>query len=243
MKPELQLDERVPACAVVRLHGHMVAGSVDNLAERIEARRTPEWRSLVVDLAGVDALSSSGIRVLLKLEQWTRRCGLWFEVRNPSPEAARICKLTGLTSLLEEVSREVGRPFELTFPAERDVVVAQLDELEAELQQRHCADDVVLRVRLVLEELLLNVATHARPPSGRVEVRLAEMGPLTVVRIVDDGPAFDPFSAELEVHSDDLALRRIGGLGLPLVRQSIDWARYQRSQNRNIVEAGFRSAP
>jgi hypothetical protein len=32
-------------------------------------------------------------------------------------------------------------------------------------------------------------------------------------------------------------------LGLPLVRQSIDWARYQRSQDRNIVEAGFRSAP
>jgi anti-anti-sigma factor len=88
VKPELQLDERVPACAVVRLHGHMVAGSVDNLAERIEARRTPEWRSLVVDLAGVDALSSSGIRVLLKLEQWTRRCGLWFATPHPKRRAS-----------------------------------------------------------------------------------------------------------------------------------------------------------
>lgn len=241
MKPELHLDARVPACPVVRLQGHMVAGSVDDLAERIEARRTPAWRSLVVDLGGVDALSSSGIRVLLKLEQWTRRCGIWFEVRNASREAARICQLTGLTKLLEEASREVGRPFELTLPAERDMVVAQLDELEAELQQRHCAPDVVLRVRLVLEELLLNVATHARPASGRIEVRMADMGPLTVVRITDDGPAFDPFSVELEEHAEDLALRRIGGLGLPLVRQSVDWARYQRTQDHNVVEAGFRA--
>ena len=54
-----------------------------------------------------------------------------------------------------------------------------------------------------------------------------------------DGAPFDPFAAPLEEHPADIATRRIGGLGMVLVRQSCDWARYERRGDANVVEVGF----
>jgi anti-sigma regulatory factor (Ser/Thr protein kinase) len=91
----------------------------------------------------------------------------------------------------------------------------------------------------VLEELLLNIVDHGRPRSGRIGIRLAPRDAMLRARLVDDGAPFDPFGVELEQHSDDIAERRIGGLGVLLVRRSCDWARYQRRGDENMVEVGF----
>lgn len=233
------MDERVPACPVAALPARMVVGEVEDLPERIVQARKPEWRSLVLDLGAVEVLGSLGVRALLRLERWCRANRLWFELRNPSIEALRVCRLAGLGALLEAADRTTGGPVELCMPADRDMVVPQLDEIERAMTDLGLPQPAALRARLVLEELLLNSVTHGKPPSDRIDVRISMHGPMSRVQVGDDAGAFDPFTAALEAHPEDLAQRRIGGLGLPLVRKSCDWARYRRVDGRNLVEVGF----
>lgn len=217
----------------------MVVGEVDDLPERIVELHKPEWRSVVLDLHAVEVLGSLGVRALLRLERWCRSNKLWFELRNPSSEVLRVCKVAGLGMLFDAQEKATAGPVELCLPADRDMVVPSLDEIERLMAEFGLPHPTALRARLVLEELLLNSVTHGRPPSDRIDVRLSMHGPQSRVLISDDAGAFDPFSAPLESHPDDIALRRIGGLGLPLVRQSVDWARYRRVDDRNLVEVGF----
>lgn len=235
----LEIDERVPACAVVEAPARLVVGSSEGLLEAVQQRRSAAWRSVVLDLARVEAMSSMGVRGVLQLAQWCRREGLWFALRSPSAEARRVCTLAGLQPLCDSEPGSESEAVEFDMAAERAVVVPRLDAIEGALERLGQPRDTILKARLVLEELLLNIVDHGRPRSGRIEIRLALGDAMLRVRLVDDGAPFDPFRVELEQHSDDLAERRIGGLGVLLVRQTCDWARYQRRGDANMVEVGF----
>jgi anti-anti-sigma factor len=239
VSPIIAIDARVPACAVVTPPARLATGTVEGLLEAVVRERAPAWRSVVLDMSRVESMSSSGVRFVLQLDQWCRRQGLWFEMRAPSAEARRVCDLAGLQAILDAQTREVGRGVEFDMPAEREVVGPQLDEIEAELERQGQPVETILRARLVLEELLLNVVDHGRPCSGRIEIHLARAASMLRLRIIDDGAPFDPFAAPLEEHPADIATRRIGGLGMVLVRQSCDWARYERRGDANVVEVGF----
>jgi uracil-DNA glycosylase/anti-sigma regulatory factor (Ser/Thr protein kinase) len=107
---------------------------------------------------------------------------------------------------------------------------------------RRFADDHALphneraRLLIILEELFTNVVNHGydgAARSGRIEITLAlEAGRLNMV-FNDDGRPFDPLTGAV-LDLDQLpANRRIGGLGLHIVRSLVDHARYFRSGDRN----------
>jgi len=237
--PPLEIDERVPACAVVAAPARLAAGSIEDLLDAVRLRRGAAWRSVVLDLSRVESMSSLGVRFVLQLAQWSRREGLWFALRSPSAEARRVCELAGLRPMCESETSANEEVVEFDMAAERAAVGPRLDAIEAVLERFGQQRDAILRARLVLEELLLNIVDHGRPRSGRISVRLVRTESMLRARLVDDGAPFDPFRAELEQHPDDLAERRIGGLGVVLVRQTCDWARYERRGDANMVEVGF----
>ena len=55
------------------------------------------------------------------------------------------------------------------------------------------------------------------------------------VTIIDAGPTFDPTAAAAPDVGAPLEARPIGGLGLHLVRQSVDALRYARVAGHNVV--------
>jgi anti-sigma regulatory factor (Ser/Thr protein kinase) len=57
-----------------------------------------------------------------------------------------------------------------------------------------------------------------------------------VVRLEDEGGAFDIEAAAAPDLSGDLAARGIGGLGIHLMRSLMDEVCYRREANRNILE-------
>lgn len=235
----IAIDERVPACAVLEAPARMGAGAVDELLDELRGRRGAAWRSVVLDLSRVESMSSLGVRFVVQSAQWCRREGLWFALRSPSAEARRVCELAGLRPLCESEAAAAIDAVEFDMAAERAAVGPRLDAIEAVLEHFGQPRDAILRARLVLEELLLNIVEHGRPRSGRISIRLVRTDAMLRARLVDDGAPFDPFRADLEQHPDDIAERRIGGLGVVLVRQTCDWARYERRGDANMVEVGF----
>jgi len=97
---------------------------------------------------------------------------------------------------------------------------------------------VIYKIHLCLEELLANVASYAYyPKQGEVEVshEIKQDPRHIVIQIVDSGKPFNP----LEVNEPDLDAsledRQVGGLGLFIVKKTMDEIAYQREDNKNIL--------
>jgi anti-sigma regulatory factor (Ser/Thr protein kinase) len=88
---------------------------------------------------------------------------------------------------------------------------------------------------LALEEIFMNVVMHGSPAGRvpRVEVSLALCDGCITLMIEDDGPSFDPLSLAAPDVTASLEERRVGGLGVYLVRQMMDAVSYRRLGGHN----------
>jgi anti-sigma regulatory factor (Ser/Thr protein kinase) len=112
----------------------------------------------------------------------------------------------------------------------RSFVVEQMEQLEARREK-------VLLVELGLEEFLTNVVKYAYPQDqGEVEVEccVAENG-MFCISIRDWGLPFNPFAQEDPDLSEDLSHRKVGGLGIYLVRKMFDKVSYEHKDGGNVV--------
>lgn len=95
------------------------------------------------------------------------------------------------------------------------------------------ADDVRHDLHVALDEIVNNVVRHAAPRHPRIEVRLAADDTHVEVVIVDDGEPFDLHDAPAPDVTLPIEQRRVGGLGVYLVRQLMDDVVYRRSDGDN----------
>jgi len=113
--------------------------------------------------------------------------------------------------------------------------------------QRFCAENdlsraLAFKVRLVLEELVVNLIDHAvGSVTDRIDVRL-ELEPGRVVLVLeDDGAPFDPRSAPPFDKTKPLEERGPRGMGIHLVCSMTEGIAYERRGSRNhlrVVIAG-----
>jgi anti-sigma regulatory factor (Ser/Thr protein kinase) len=96
------------------------------------------------------------------------------------------------------------------------------------------------RLRLILEELVTNVATHAAvgPEPDWVEITGSAAPGQVRLRIVDHEDPFDPVAhpPPTQPPPDDPAPARPGGYGLVLVRAAADGFDYHRAGGDNITD-------
>lgn len=104
------------------------------------------------------------------------------------------------------------------------------------------APDRMGSFELALEEIFLNIVMHgSRPGSApRVEVALDLGADLVTMTVEDDGPQFDPLRLAHPDVTASLADRRVGGLGVHLVRNVMDTVSYARIGGRNQLRMARR---
>jgi len=98
---------------------------------------------------------------------------------------------------------------------------------------------------LALEEVFINVVTHGsyngNVPWVEVSLDLAEGG--VTMTVEDDGPPFDPLTLPVPDVAAPLGERRVGGLGVYLVRHMMDVVTYARVGTRNQLRMTKRLTP
>ena len=120
---------------------------------------------------------------------------------------------------------------------------AQLDQLHTihhwiRENLRSCGLDEIniLKVELACEETLVNIILHGYKGSdGIIELDIRG-GDKVEIEFRDAAPSFNPL--EKEVGFDPLATleeRKIGGLGIMMIRQYVDDLRYERKDGKNIL--------
>ena len=126
----------------------------------------------------------------------------------------------------------------LTVPAKSD----QLDEITAfvgeELEQYDCPMNVQLQIELAIEEIFVNIASYSyHPVEGEAEVRCEVLrDPLRVViQFLDNGKPYDPLAKEDADTSPKALEEREGGLGILLVKKTMDDVQYAYEDGKNIL--------
>lgn len=118
--------------------------------------------------------------------------------------------------------------------ATNPVGISQLMDAVTDFLQDSGVDArAVHHVALVIEEILTNVATHGGSPDAPATVTL-EVGQDRVCgEIGDCGAPFDPRTAPEPDIGTPVEDRKIGGLGLHLVRQLTSVLEYRRDGKQN----------
>jgi anti-sigma regulatory factor (Ser/Thr protein kinase) len=123
--------------------------------------------------------------------------------------------------------------FEEDVATEPAAIADSTDRAMEFLQNAGVDARAVHHVALVLEEILTNIATHGGRPAEPTKVRITVEPKRVAGEIFDSGSPYDPRTGptpDLEATLED---RRIGGLGLHLVKQLTSELDYERRGERN----------
>ena len=126
---------------------------------------------------------------------------------------------------------------EITLPSD----IKEVETLGAFVKQTcehmNVGKPLVGKIRLAIEEAVVNVMEYAYPTgtTGEVTIRMTSDGHRLKIIITDTGNPFNP----TEVSAADTTLsveeRPIGGLGILLVRELMDSINYERIDGKNIL--------
>ena len=120
------------------------------------------------------------------------------------------------------------------FPATDGALPDALAFVEEELEKMDCSMKDVARITVCVEEMFVNVAHYAyNGKEGTVEMTFDNDGREMSLTLVDDGVEFDPLAKEdpdITLSAED---RKIGGLGIFMVKKSMDEVAYERKNGKN----------
>lgn len=120
-------------------------------------------------------------------------------------------------------------------PEALDEVMAFVNE---KLEEHECSPKIQFQVEVAVEEIFTNIANYAyNPEIGAATIRIEAGGePLAVtLTFIDHGVPYDP----LKKPDPDITLsaeeRQIGGLGIFMVKESMDNVEYEYKDGQNIL--------
>ena len=97
--------------------------------------------------------------------------------------------------------------------------------------------DVTMQVKVAVEEAVVNVMNYAYPTGqrGDVTIEAASNDVRLKFTIIDSGQPFDPTVQDAVDTSLSAKERKIGGLGIHIMRQNMDSINYERMDNLNVL--------
>lgn len=114
-----------------------------------------------------------------------------------------------------------------------DQVLAFVDE---ELEKYGCGMKTQMQIDIAVEEIFVNIAHYAYHPAvGKATIRIEVTDGTVSLTFIDNGVPYDPLAKE----DPDITLsaeeRQIGGLGIFMVKKSMDDVKYEYKDGSNIL--------
>ena len=125
---------------------------------------------------------------------------------------------------------------ELTVEAKRENTGRVIDFVSEDFEKLGVPDSVVVILVTAVEEIYLNIAGYAYEDGcGDATIRVETVGNSITLTFIDSGIPFDPLKKEDPDLSLPIEERPIGGLGVLLVKKTMDEVDYQRKDEKNIL--------
>ena len=126
----------------------------------------------------------------------------------------------------------------LEIEARRENLSQVLAFVDEQLEQADCPMRSQLQIDIAVEEIFVNIASYAYNPNVGAATILTEVeqDPLTVtLTFMDSGVPYDPLAKADPDVSLSAEERQIGGLGIFMVKKSMDEVRYRYENGQNIL--------
>lgn len=127
---------------------------------------------------------------------------------------------------------------ELTLPATIENIEKVTDFVNEQLEEIECPMKAQMQIDIAIDELFGNIAHYAYNPEtgpATVRVEVTEEPISVVITFIDHGVPYDP----LKKDDPDITLsaeeRAIGGLGVFMVKKTMDEIFYEYRDGKNIL--------
>ena len=127
---------------------------------------------------------------------------------------------------------------EITVNACVDKIAEVVAFVEEQLENMGAGMKAQMQISIAVDELFANIANYAYPNgegTATVRVEASEDGKKAVITFIDSGVPYNP----LEKEDPDITLsaedRPIGGLGIFMVKKSMDDIAYRYENGKNIL--------
>ena len=127
---------------------------------------------------------------------------------------------------------------ELTIPATVENIEKVTEFVNSQLEEINCPIKAKMQIDLAIDELFGNIAHYAYNPDtgpATVRVEVTEAPISVIVTFIDHGIPYDP----LKKDDPDVTLsaeeRAIGGLGIFMVKKTMDEITYEYKDGQNIL--------
>ena len=110
--------------------------------------------------------------------------------------------------------------------------------IEKNLEAWDCSMKAQMQIAIAVEEIFVNIAHYAYAPAvGTVRIRLENPDNVDMVQITftDKGIPYDPLAKEDPDVTLSAEERQIGGLGIYIVKKTMDDVQYQYQNGKNIL--------
>ena len=117
-----------------------------------------------------------------------------------------------------------------------DAVTAFVNE---QLEALECPVKAMMQIDIAIDELFGNIAHYAYHPetgSATVRVEVAEEPLAVIITFIDHGIPYDPLAAEDPDTTLSAEERSVGGLGVYMVKKSMDEITYEYKNGQNILK-------
>ena len=132
----------------------------------------------------------------------------------------------------------ITNEYEITIEARKDKLDDLMIFIDSHLEEFGCSMKAQMQIDVAVEELFVNIANYAYAPEiGNATIRMIfsdEPGKVTIV-FIDSGVPYDPLKKEDPDITLSVDERAIGGLGIFMVKKSMDDMFYEYKDGQNIL--------
>lgn len=128
---------------------------------------------------------------------------------------------------------------ELEIDGDIDNIPAVTAFVEKKLEALNCPLKVQNQIAIAIDELFSNIAKYAyKNRKGKVTIKVEELKePHSVlITFIDDGPEYNPLAKDDPDVTLSAEEREIGGLGIFLVKKTMNEMIYNRIDNKNVLK-------
>jgi anti-anti-sigma factor len=233
---------------LVQLRGDVDFNNAHVLGDAVQiAARLPGDGAIVMDLAAVSFMDSSGLSALVVAARKLHTAGRWLRLERVSRHLVQLLQTAGFSHFFEVESQlaprglpprrdtghgKVWQHASFSVPA-RPALLAHVRVRVAGLVEGIAVDEECLdNIRLAVGEAAANAFRHGCRGDERAKVKVTAStdGETLVVEITDPGPGFDPDA--VPVH--DPSELHEGGLGIQFMRLTMDEVAYRFDEGTTV---------
>ena len=128
---------------------------------------------------------------------------------------------------------------EMTIPATVENIEKVTDFVNGQLEEIDCPIKAQMQIDIAIDEIFGNIAYYAYTPKtgeATVQVEIKNFPERLELTFIDKGIPYNPLENKDPDVTLDIEKRKIGGLGIFLVKEMMDEVSYEYADGKNILK-------